>query len=255
MHFLDILKIIAYRHCYLREFWSSPWSSPWRLLGELLLGELEGLSGHDPVHPTPGVPAGAGVGLDGPTRPSNLNQILWIAALAQETEPLTVLLWTPLEELEKEVSNTVKRGFTLQFNRKLFKVLDHHFSFFLFFSWFLNNVQHEAWKQHYVKRLPNPNFSLLYGLNLPAQEKNSFYKEHYPCSMINLLIWRSCFMFFALELVKKRRWRRKQGSERNILKENLSTFEQEGFKNLHLFSSKSNHGYFFPQYFDFLMEQ
>lgn len=124
-----------------------------------------------------------------------------------------------------------------------------------FFPWFLNNVQHEAWKQHNVKRLPSQNFSLLYGLNLPAQEKNSFYNEHYPCLMINLLVWRSCFMFFALELVKKRRWRRKQGSERNILKEKLSTFEQEGFKNLHLFSSKSNHRYFFPQYFDFLMEQ
>lgn len=35
--------------------------------------------------------------------------------------------------------------------------------------------------------------------------------------MMNLLIWRTCFMFFALELVKKRRWKRKESSERNIL--------------------------------------
>lgn len=35
--------------------------------------------------------------------------------------------------------------------------------------------------------------------------------------MMNSLIWRTCFMFFALELVKKRRWRRKASSERNIL--------------------------------------
>lgn len=41
-------------------------------------------------------------------------------------------------------------------------------------------------------------------INSPAQEKNLFYKEHYPGLMMNLLIWRTFFMYFALELVKKR---------------------------------------------------
>lgn len=168
MYFLDILKIIAYSHCYLREFWSSPWSSPWRFLGEILIrellfGELQGLSGHDPGHPTRGVPPGAGVGSDGHIGPSNLKQFLWTTTLAQEAEPLNVLLWAPLEELEleKEVSNTVKRGFTRQFNRMqgLCRVFDHHFSFFLFFLgfWITCNMKHEnstMWKDYPVKTSP-----------------------------------------------------------------------------------------------------
>lgn len=82
-----------------------------------------------------------------------------------------------------------------------------------------------------------------------AQEKNGFYKVHLPDLMMNLLTWRSCFMFLALEHVKKKKMKKKWKLSKKHFANKQFNIWVKCFKNLHLFSSKSSHGYFSPHYF------